>query len=286
MADQRILRGASAVLSWQNVDSDGEPAAPSGTVTVGVVSSDGTVVKAALTATSGTGSDPRTVTLTAAQTATLDVLTATWTDGGDSSTHTTTIEIVGGYYFTLAEARYSDDLLADGSKVTNATLKALRWEVENEIEAITGVAFVPRYRYEHVIGTSCNGTLLAPYLRSIRSITSDYGSTTSAWSANDLTALTIDTVVGRVSGYRSFAGDLLVGYEHGMDRPPPDVKRAALDLLRDKATRPFDAINPRASSYTGDEQGTIDLAPVGPWKTGLPRVDAVLDRYSMRVGIA
>ena len=284
MADQRILRGTSAVLSWQNVDSDGEPAAPSGSVTVEVVTSDGTEVLQALTATSGTGSDPRTVALTAADTAGLDLLTATWTDG--DSEHTTTVEIVGGYYFTLAEARASDDFLADQTKVSDEDIKVLRWAVEDEIERITNVAFVPRFRYGHVQNGTCNSILLNPYLRSIRSVSSYWGSEYTAWSANDLTSLHIDSAIGQITGYRSFAGDLLVAIEHGMDKPPPDVKAAALELLRDKAVRPWDAINARATSYSGDEQGTVDLAPVGPWSTGLPRVDAVLDRYSMRVSIA
>ncbi|HYF71365.1 MAG TPA: hypothetical protein VD864_01015 [Nocardioides sp.] len=284
MADQRILRGTAATLTWQPTDSVGEPAAPSGAVTVEVTSSDGTEVIAAGTATDGTGTDPRSVALTAAQTADLDELTATWTDG--DSEHTTTAEIVGGYYFTVAEARASDEFLADETKVDTATIVRLRAEVEDEIERITNVAFVPRFRRRHLFSGTCSSVLLTPYVRAIRSIASYWGSTFTAWSANDLTALHLDAVVGRVTGYRSFAGDLLVAWEHGMDHPPADVKTAALILMREKATRPWRAVPDRATSYSGDEQGTIDLARPTAWSTGIPDVDAVLDRYSMRVGIA
>lgn len=284
MAEQRILRGSAATLSWQPVGSDGEPAAPTGDVTVEVTAAAGTGVLAAGTATVGEGGEPRTVTLTAAQTAELDLLTATWTDG--DSSHTTTVEIVGGFYFTVSEARASDEFFADSVKVPDSTIFDLRREVEDEIEAITNVAFVPRFRSEHVYNGTCNGVLLAPYLRSIRAASSYWGSEFTAWSDNDVASLHIDTVIGRVAGYRSFAGNVLFAYEHGMDRPPADVKRAALVLLREKATAPWDAISDRASSYSADEQGTIDLAPKGPWSTGNPKVDAVLDRYSMRVGIA
>jgi len=70
---QRILRATAASLSWQPLDGDGEPADP-GTVTVGVVSSDGATVVAAGTATSGSASDPRTAALTVAPTLTAQTL--------------------------------------------------------------------------------------------------------------------------------------------------------------------------------------------------------------------
>ena len=80
VADEQIVAATAASLTWQPTGSDGEPADP-GTVTVGVTRSNGTVVLADGTATSGATSTPRSVDVTAAQTASIDWLTATWKVG-------------------------------------------------------------------------------------------------------------------------------------------------------------------------------------------------------------
>ena len=97
-ADQQILRGSAATLSWQNLDGNGEPAAPAGTVTVGILRDDGTELVAAGTATAGTGSDPRTYALAATANTLLDRLVVTWTDGGDASVHVTYVEVVAPFH--------------------------------------------------------------------------------------------------------------------------------------------------------------------------------------------
>src|SRR5688500_2456645 len=232
VADQQVLRGAAGTLSWQYLDQDGEAADP-GVVTVGVTKADGTVVVAAGTATAGTGTDPRTVALTAVQTAALDLLVATWTRT-DGTTHTTAVDIVGGYYFTITQLRARETSLGDDQKYRTADLVGLRREVENEFEEITEVAFVPRYTRRRVDGTGCGHLLLpTPYVRrvvAVAELAAD-GTTSYTWTNNEATAVRCADPTGRVtSESRSFpAGtqNLIVAWEHGHDRPPSDLVQAA-----------------------------------------------------------
>ncbi|HNH37980.1 MAG TPA: hypothetical protein PK912_06010, partial [Microthrixaceae bacterium] len=79
VADEQILAGSSATITGRFRDQDGDLVDPTGPVTVTVTRSDGTAVltAAATTAPSGTVG-VRQAALSAAQTATLDELTATW----------------------------------------------------------------------------------------------------------------------------------------------------------------------------------------------------------------
>lgn len=285
MADQQILRGISATLSWQNVDGNGEAAAPAGAVTIGVVNAAGATVVAAGTATSGTGTDPRTYILTAANNTSLDLLTATWTDAGDGSTHVTTIEVVGGYYFSLAEARASDPVLANDTKYPDEALRLARRQVEEEFERICDVAFVPRYRRQTVWPQSSYSVLLdRPMLRRIRAVAQvSSNGTATAWTSTQLGTVVLDGSVLRVRTGLGFLGESIVDYEHGYDSPPAEVKRAALQRLRYVASQPLTGLPDRATSFSVAEGGTYRLDTAGAYKTGMPDVDAVLGRWSRRV---
>lgn len=293
VADQQILRGVAATLSWQNVDQNGVAAAPSGAVTVGVTRADGTELVAAGTATGGASSAPRTLALTAAQTALLDILTVTWTDAGDSSTHTTYVEVVGGFYFSLAEARASDAALQNADKYPDALIIATRREVEEEFERICGVSFVPRYRREVVSGPGRSTLLLERHpARTIRAVwtysdADDY----IAWTSDELATLVLDdwglltSRTGVAFGYGQ--RNLAVAYEHGMTRPPAEVKRAAMQRLRSRMNSANSGIPDRATQFSVAEGGTYRLDTAAADKTGMPEVDAVLARYSRRVpGVA
>src|SRR4051812_23143620 len=109
---QRAVRGAPATLRFSPVNSDGEPSTTDpGTVTVGAVRADGTVLVAPGTATTTVGVD-RTSTLPAVDTALLDEITVTWTAGG-VTIGTTTVVVVGGVLTTIAEVRAIEDSTAD-----------------------------------------------------------------------------------------------------------------------------------------------------------------------------
>jgi hypothetical protein len=280
MADQRILRGVAASLSWQPVDSSGEAADPGATVTVGVVTSAGTEVLAPGTSTSGSGASPRTVALTAAQTADLDLLTATWTVG--SSIYTTTAEIVGGFYFTIAQARSSDPSLRDDTRFPTDSLVTAREAVEDEFERICGVAFVPRFSQEIAEGAGVV-RVKWPRIRTVRSI--------EAWSDDAWTATTdlasyVPTEQGSIIGEFRCDRRYRIAYEHGYDQPPGDVVRVAKARLRNIASQPTTGIPDRATSYAITDGGVYALDKAGPFKTGIPEVDGVLGRYDQRTRIA
>lgn len=278
VADQRILRGVAATLSWQPVDSDGEAAAPSGTVTVQVTSAGGTEVKPEGTATAGSGSDPRTVSLTPAETAELDRLTVVWTDDGDDSAATTVVEIVGGFYFTLAEARASDPALANDTKFSTPALLAARAAVEEEFESICGVAFVPRFERE-IVDAGFTLNLRWPQVRSVRGVADWDGTAFVSWTDLEYLRSGVDSIIGGpfVHGVR-----YQVDYEHGYDRPPAEIKAAALVRLRDRASVPLRGIPDRATSFSVAEGGTYRLDQASLSRTGIPDVDAALARNDHR----
>jgi len=288
---QQILLGSSASLSWQPSGSDGEPAAPSGTVTVGVTTADGTTVVAAGTATAGTGSSPRTYAL-AAQTA-LNLLTVTWTDSGDSSTATQLVEVVGGYWFTRAQAIERDSELASGSKYPPALITTVRAEVEAEFEDVTGVAWVPRYRRVQLIGSGSVDLVLPDVmirtLRSVRTYSSDL-LTYDTFTADDLTGVVAKTwgVLRRPSGWTRDTV-YVVEYEHGANQPPPDLRDAAITRLRHRLNIHRTGIPDRATSMSTESGQSYALATPGlrGFITGIPDVDVVLGRRTFqRIGVA
>lgn len=292
VADQQILRGATATLSWQYLDQDGENADPA-TVTVGVNRADGTVLVASGTATGGTGNAARTLALTAVQTAQLDTLAVTWTRSADSTTYPTVVEVVGAYYFTIAQVRARETSLANTQKYLAADLQQLRRDVETEFEEITEVAFVPRYRRERLSGTGASCLLLpTPFPRRVIAVSevANDGATT-AWTATEVAAIRTAEVTGLVhSALRSFpAGtqNLIVAWEHGHDRPPTDVRDKAMLRLRHHVTRPKSAVPDRAATFQLEGGNVYRLDQAGARKTGIADIDAVLDRYSMAIpGVA
>jgi hypothetical protein len=282
---QQVLVGAPVTLSMQFADADGEPA-DGGTVTVGVVDAAGTTVVAAGTATVGTGTEPRTYALASAATDALALLTATWT----SSTHgvrTTLLEIVGGYWFTTAQARARDRKLADAAKYPPGLMLAVRAEVEREFESVTNQAWVPRYRRASVDGTgTCE--LVAPdvELRSVRSVRryEADGVTYTAFTAAELAALEVTrwgTIIRRDGTWFTRGARHVFEYEHGHDAPPPDLRDAAITRLRHRMNAHSSGIPDRATSMQTEAGQTFSLATPGlrGFITGIPDVDVVLDRY-------
>lgn len=285
---QRILRSTAATLSWQPLDPDGEVATSSpGTVTVGVVSSDGSTVVTAGTATSGTDAEPRTLALTAAQTATLDVLTATW-KVGSTTVATTYHDIVGGFYCSTADVRGREPSLADQSRDETTSLVAVRNEIECMIEsACGGASFVPRFstvsrdvRAAHVV------TLPMPWLRAVGwlRIWTDNESY-SALPTGDCAAIPTSEA-GLVHLPYPVTGRVELGCEHGMDAPPLDLRRAAITAIRSGQHATRSGVPDRATSMQLPDGGSVTLATpgVGRWHTGIPAVDEVLRRYSKKRG--
>lgn len=284
---QQILVGVAGTLTWQPQGADGEPADPGATVTVTVTNSAGTAI-ATNAATSGSGSNPRTYAL-AARTE-LDLLTATWKVGG-VNTAETVVEIVGGYWFTLAEAREQDDKLTDAVKYPSARVLAVRRDVEAEFESVTGQAWVPRFADETVFGTRST-MLVVPHveLRSIRSITEiDADGTETPFTATELAEVVAESwgALRRYVGWPAYR--YRVRYEHGHDAPPADLKAAAITRLRHRMNMHRSGIPDRATSMSTEQGQTFSLATPGlrGFVTGIPDVDVVLERHRfVRIGVA
>jgi len=233
----------------------------------------------------------------AAQSA-LKLLTITWsaTIGGSATTQVTYAEIVDGFFFTLAEGRASDSSLSDTSTYPTADLTAARLEVEAECETICDRAFVPRYARVTLDGSGTSEVLLqhsdpsrsVADVRTIRSVSmsdSPDGTFTSFTAAQiaDL-AVTPDGTLIRTGGDIFTEGRrcVIVEFEYGLDRPPADLVRATLTRFRTVLNLNKSGVPDRASSFTVVDGGTFRLDMPGPFKTGIPTVDAAYGRYSRR----
>jgi hypothetical protein len=283
----RILKGTGATIGL-TVTVDGTATDPDpDSATVVVTNTAGETLVASAPATD-TGTGSFSYNLTPAHTATLDTLTATWSYVRDGNTETqeTTHEIVGGFLFTIAEARAIPPL-DSVSKYPTAAIVAMRTTVEDAIEHACGCAFAPRYALETVSGTGSRDMLLRPLVSRLRSVTAD----SSAWSAGELAAVSLGTTGSLYSAGRSWAAgtnNIVVGYEHGYQSPPPEVKRAALILLKTWLVGQRSPVDDRAATFNVTEGGTYSLVVPGRNGSyfGQPDVDAVIDRYSLRTGIA
>ncbi len=284
--NQRILRGVAASLAFTNIDSDGTNTAAAGAVTVGVTKGDGSTLVASATAT--TGSNPYLYALSAANNTELQWLSATWTDAGDSSAHTTLIEVVGGYYASIADIRNSDSSLTDAVKYPDARILQVRWDTEVEFETACGVSFVPRYRRVRLDGNGRSLLALPDVMvRTVRSVRVYSDETTyEAFTVAELAAVDVSNGAGMI--HRTDGGvfayghkNIVVEYEHGFDRPPADVRQAFLTRVRSRLNFDKTGIPDRATTYVPAEGGTFSLSTPGRGGsiTGIPDVDVVLARY-------
>ena len=193
-------------------------------------------------------------------------------------------------YFTIAEGRATDATFA---ALSDAQITAHRAEVEDEIETLCGVAFVPRDAVATLNGSG-RYSLLLPHMY-IRSVTA-VRVWTNATTFTDYTAAELADVVVSETGqlHRSTLGywpvgfqNIRVTYTHGMDAPPAKVKRAALILFRYRVAQATWRIpsgvlavdaegNPTAEGLSAAETSgaAFEDSP-----TGIPLVDDLLRRW-------
>ena len=275
---ERALRAVpyEASVTYRDGDSIVDP----GTVTIGIVRADGTQLVAPGTATyGGAAAGPRTFDLTAAEhTATLDRLTLTWTSA-TLGTLTTHIEVVGGFLFSVAQAR-ARDLKAD-TFPTDALL-LVRAAVERALEDACGVAFVPRAARATLSGPG-ERTILPEHRRIRRLVDATVdGAALTAGELADVEVLDTDELY-RPAGWPRGVHNITVAYEHGHDEPPGLVDQAALELLESVLLGEKGTISPRATGITS-EAGSIALVTAGVRGAlfGVPSCNAVVDAYGYR----
>lgn len=294
IADERILVDVAATLTSTRLTYTGEPAAAVGAVTVSVVRSDDTALLTDA-ATTAVGAGVYSAALTVAQNDRLDVLTATWVEAS-GSTWQTVHEVVGGVWFTVAEARSRDDKLADAVKYPIERILAVRAEVEHLLEVETGQAWVPRFARIRRPGTGNRWMPTnLPRLRAVRAVTEQMspGGTANTWTSADRNHLVAQSSSGVLERMDGFSWDPRLTYvfdvEHGYDSPPPDLRDAAITLLRHRLNSHRSGIPDRATSMSTEAGQTYALATPGlrGFITGIPEVDVAISRHRfMHYGIA
>ncbi|MBP6489370.1 MAG: hypothetical protein KA274_16930 [Ilumatobacteraceae bacterium] len=291
--NQRLVAGTAGTLSWQQIDGTGEPADP-GTVTVTVTRADGTVLASAQ-ATDGSGTDPRTYALSVAQTATLDRLSVAWVVSG-TTVATTEVDVVAAPWFGNAELRNVETGLNDAVRYDAAKVTTARLQVEAFIEGLTNRRFVPGYTLETLPGVSGpNLVVRHPDVRRVRSalLLDDPGAAaTETLATGELTAIPA-SASGIVTRYaNSWAARWVrIGYEHGMTVPPPDLKRAAMRLVRELLVNEVKGQIPdNATNFNSTEMGwsAVLVTPgVRGAHTRLPTVNKAIDDWTFeQIGMA
>jgi hypothetical protein len=288
MALTRVARTARALLTHVFYDLDGEtPITATGDVTVAVVDANGETVATGTATAGGTGS----YTWTLPAQAQLCELTVSWTAVLDGTTvvEQDQVEVAGGFFFTVAGGRGQDASLANASTYTTADLLTTRTEVEQECEEICAQAFVPRYRRVVLDGSGTSELVLPdPNVRTIRAVrvAARADRVFTALTTDQLAALVErgDRVLHRVDGniWTEGYGNVVVEYEHGLDAPPTDLVRAAKLRLRIRMNTEKTRVPDRAVSFQSANGGDYKLATATKYTTGIPDVDAVYERYSLR----
>lgn len=191
-----------------------------------------------------------------------------------------TFEVVGGFLFTLPEARESDVDLADSRRFPTAELRHYREVVEDEFETITARSFVPRTTRVEVVADGSAGLYLGCFdVTGLKAVDGPSG-------AEDVTGWAADRMGFVRAPYELPEGArYTVTFGYGFDQVPEDVKRAGLLRLRSVLTAERSGIPDRATAFVAAEGGNFTLATAGRngYETGIPEVDATLGRYKYRI---
>lgn len=276
MTVYRVIRTSKAVIT-RTFYLDESVAQPTGDVDVQVTRQDGTVVQDATAAEDDDGG----FAFTFQGSDVLDDLDVTWTAtiGGDAIVlDQDLIQVVGGFYLSLAEARAVDAKFSDVNRYPLQTLVEKRIELEDEFERITGQAFVPRFARDVLSGDGRRALKLAwPWLRRVRAITVGGAAldqaTVDAFGADPL------GVLRRDAGWTAGTGNIVVEYEHGMDRPPAGIHRVAKLRMKSLLLNLQSPLTDRAERVTSAEGRTVSVAIPTEDSTGIPDVDAELGRH-------
>jgi hypothetical protein len=201
-------------------------------------------------------------------------LSITWAGswGGSAQSIASQVEIVGGYLFTLAQARAYDAELANTTKHPDAEIRERRAGITDFFEQFCGISFVPRYARD-VLDGDCDLWLTHWPVTKLLAASIDGVALTGG-------ELAVATVYPHGRLYRS-AGwwttnprQAVVEYEHGMAAVPWDIHQAALVYLRYTLTP--SNLSERTMSVS-NELGTVRLAVANEkYPTSIPAVDAAL----------
>lgn len=292
----RVIKNAAATIThtWYVGETLTDPSA----ATYGVVDANGTTVVAAGTAAAIPGSGAGTTTFSLPAQAVTRLLTVTWsaTVSGVARVEVDQVEVVSDFYFTLAAARASDSSLSSTVTYPTALLEAARTQIEQATERICDRAFVPRYARAVLDGTGSPQLVLShpepdrsvADVRSVRriAVAPTVDGTFADYSVGQLAAVAVgpDGTLRRTDGNIFTWGysNVVVEYEYGLFAPPADLIDQLLVWVRAALNTHRTGIPDRAASYSVVDGTTFRLSMPDAWHTGIPSVDAVLDRYSRR----
>jgi hypothetical protein len=287
----RVLRNTAATISvtFYNGSSAAEA---DGAVTVTAKKADGTT----LFSTTATN-DPAVGVYTTVipPQANLNVLTLTWTGSfsGTAVSIQSVVEIVGGFYFSIAELRNYDTALANTTKFPNEKLVDVRTQVEAEFEDICGRAFVPRFYRETGLEVDYDNWtvwLEKPEPIRITSLTvnsvDQTGWANSGYLTRDKYSPNVLDLTNSAVGLAAYGITTAIEYEYGLTQVPVPVKEKALKRAAQKLKGINSAIDERATTMLIPDVGTVNLAQPGQRgsETGVPDIDVVLNRYKLDGG--
>lgn len=299
MTVERVLRNTSATT--QITLYNGSTAVEAdGTVTVVAKKADGTT----LFSTNATNDAAVGVySVVIPPQATLNNLTLTWgaTISGTPVTLVTEVEIVGGFYFSLAELRAADSALANLTRFPNQALIDARNSVESEFEDICHRAFVPRFTRQWITmydddndGRGYYKYIVLEHPEPIRVTGAKIGNTsyssvdTGNWETSGYIEFSRDPKTLNVRGDPlmtglAFGNRVIVEYEYGAPSVPIPIKEKALRRARLNLLGMASTIDPRATTMNIPDIGSVNLATPGErgLETGIPDIDVVLRRYTM-----
>lgn len=282
-----VLRNTGVRLehTWQN---DGQPIEPDGGVSsltkVAITKADGSVLVPA--GTDATRSAVGKFFFDLPPQAALNVLTVSWTAlfNGLSQTIAEELEIVGGFYCNLADLKAIPNMPAS---ITDAALLEFRRDFENLAEEYVGVAMVPRYHRDHVVGTGRTRvqlTKLRP--RTVLSVSIN-GSVVADVSGYGLHPH------GRLENLSGFPRPTIAGpnvfveIEHGLDAPSESMRRACKLYVHHQAKMDRSAVGRDMLAET-DSEGITARWSTPDWDAGRPTglldVDRTLNAARRSVG--
>lgn len=198
----------------------------------------------------------------------------------------TDVEVVGGFLFTVTEARNSDEFLRDPAEAPAAEILHYRDVVEQEFQQITSRSFTTRVERRRFLSDGSGEFFaLLPDAQAIESVEIE------GVPVADLTGWHVSRLGVVTAPNRTVAPvgvPVVIAVRYGYSPAPPDVKRVAMVRLRFLMAAEQSGIPDRAVTWQPDDGGTFRLATpgAGKWRTGIPEVDSTLSDYSLDIVLA
>ena len=258
------------------VDSDGvEASATSGTVSIFDSAGTAIVTDGECVPDSGALTYALDVDL-----APLDAYQCRWTAavGAETVAFRTQFELVGDYLFEISELRTHDQAaFASVTEYPTDKLMAARVSVEQNMEQLAGVAFVPRGAREKHHGKGTQHLMLRnPRVTDVYSIVENG----TAWTPEQVAAVQIRHGMLYRAGHEWDRDAVyVIHYEHGHTNVPGPVRQAGLILAAEYLIT--SNLRSRATSESTDG-GIIRYGYAAPGRTGIPFVDGVIGDYKER----